>query len=626
MEAPNPIKVIISKNDFIFTKDKKKGIMINKVSRVYKTLDNIFPANGVKEYDVNAILGEIETKNKKLFIVCAKQTKFVGKMLDAQVFKIEKFCYIPEMENYKDTEEDQLYLTMLDNFLERNPLYYSDKIDLTISLLNMKKKMDSEPKSHIFKYTVNQYCWNYVMGKNFDFEGMNEFVYPVINGFFGARVVSEYGEDNDLHFILIGRKDDRRSGMRFLVRGADTNGNVANTVETEELLIYKDSKNNINICSFIQLRGSIPLLWTQEPCFQLNPKISPLDDYNANRNVFRMHIEELFENYGSVCCVNLVDKKKDQKIIGEYYNSLALNYNDSVKDNKEKEKLLSIVWFDFHSECKKMKYENIQKLFKTSSFHDSLNNFGFTHICFNKESIQEDYQKNKINDILIQKKDFQILKTQSGIFRTNCIDSLDRSNVVQSVIGRYFLFLILSNLGFSNIKPSDDDVFRKFQGSFESTFKLLWADHGDGISLAYSGTGALKSDFVRTGKRTLMGSIQDGYLSCKRFYLNNFRDGYNQDCHDLFLGALNPAKDRFKEHPTSSLYIFLSLFLFFTYFIFSVFRRLSMPSVYDASMKKFLFQLLLFLGSGSLVYLVFISYMKKMFIDLHTRYKSNYFE
>ena len=79
---------------------------------------------------------------------------------------------------------------------------------------------------------------------------------------------------------------------------------------------------NINICSFIELRGSIPLLQTQEPNLQLNPKIIPYDDFRANCDVFKMHIEELFENYGSVCCVNLIDNKKDQKIIGDYYNGI----------------------------------------------------------------------------------------------------------------------------------------------------------------------------------------------------------------------------------------------------------------------------------------------------------------
>ena len=612
MEGPKPIKIYNSKNEFIFSKGKK-GISYNKTSKIFQILDDIFPGN--ESYDVNIILGYIEAKNKN-YIVCANQTSFVGKILDARVYKIEKFCYIPETENGINDLEDKTYLKMLDDFLERNPLYYSDKIDLTISMLNMQKKIETEPKSHIFKYTVNQYCWNYSMAKCFDSEGMNEYIYPVINGFFGARTISGYGEQNDLHFILIGRKDDRRSGMRFLIRGADNNGNVANTVETEEIITFKDDEGNINIYSFIEIRGSIPLIWKQEPNMQLNPKIRPKDDFGANCEVFKLHIEELMDNYGRVCCVNLIDKKKDQNIIGNYYNNIVQNYKDG---NKDKANLLNFVWFDFHSECKKMKYENIKKLFNTVSFKEGLNEYGFTLLKFNKETFDEEYQENKVDDTLIEKKLIEVKQLQKGIFRTNCIDSLDRSNVVQSVIGRYFLFMILSEAGFSNVKPSDVDVFRKFQGSFESTFKLLWADHGDGLSLAYSGTGALKSDFVRTGKRTLMGNIQDGYLSSKRFYLNNFRDGYNQDCHDYFLGGLNPRKKEFKQHSSLSIHLFISVLLFFTYFIFSVFKRMSLPGNYESSFKKFIFQLLLFFGSFSLSFLVINNYAQKMFIDYHTR-------
>ena len=614
MESPKPIKIYNSKNEFIFSKGKK-GISYNKKSKIFQILDDIFPGN--ESYDVNIILGYIEAKNKN-YIVCANQTSFVGKILDARVYKIEKFCYIPETENGINDLEDKTYLKMLDDFLERNPLYYSDNIDLTISMLNMQKKIETEPKSHIFKYTVNQYCWNYSMAKCFDSEGMNEYIYPVINGFFGARTISDYGEQNDLHFILIGRKDDRRSGMRFLIRGADNNGNVANTVETEEIITFKDDEGNINIYSFIEIRGSIPLIWKQEPNMQLNPKIRPKDDFGANCEVFKLHIEELMDNYGRVCCVNLIDKKKDQNIIGNYYNNIVQNYKDG---NKDKANLLNFVWFDFHSECKKMKYENIKKLFNTVSFKEGLNEYGFTLLKFNKETFDEEYQENKVDDTLIEKKLIEVKQLQKGIFRTNCIDSLDRSNVVQSVIGRYFLFMILSEAGFSNVKPSDVDVFRKFQGSFESTFKLLWADHGDGLSLAYSGTGALKSDFVRTGKRTLMGNIQDGYLSSKRFYLNNFRDGYNQDCHDYFLGGLNPRKKEFKQHSSLSIHLFISVLLFFTYFIFSVFKRMSLPGNYESSFKKFIFQLLLFFGSFSLSFLVINNYAQKMFIDYHTRHE-----
>ena len=35
------------------------------------------------------------------------------------------------------------------------------------------------------------------------------------------------------------------------------------------------------------------------------------------------------------------------------------------------------------------------------------------------------------------------------------------------------------------------------QGPFENLLKNVWADHADMISIQYSGTGALKTDFTR---------------------------------------------------------------------------------------------------------------------------------
>lgn len=66
------------------------------------------------------------------------------------------------------------------------------------------------------------------------------------------------------------------------------------------------------------------------------------------------------------------------------------------------------------------------------------------------------------------------------------------------------------------------------QHEFESLFKSVWADNADVISIQYSGTGALKTDFTRTGKRTYMGALQDLTNSVTRYYKNNFMDGFRQ--------------------------------------------------------------------------------------------------
>ncbi|KAG0052780.1 hypothetical protein BGZ83_002134 [Gryganskiella cystojenkinii] len=83
---------------------------------------------------------------------------------------------------------------------------------------------------------------------------------------------------------------------------------------------------------------------------------------------------------------------------------------------------------------------------------------------------------------------------------------------------------------------------------FESLFRNVWADNADVVSCAYSGTGALKTDFTRTGRRTKAGALQDLQNSIVRYVKNNFLDGARQDAYDLFL--LYDIQDA-EAHPFS---------------------------------------------------------------------------
>jgi hypothetical protein len=56
----------------------------------------------------------------------------------------------------------------------------------------------------------------------------------------------------------------------------------------------------------------------------------------------------------------------------------------------------------------------------------------------------------------------------------------------------------------------------------------VWADHANLISTAYSGTGALKTDYTRTGKRGKLGLLEDGINSVMRYLKNNYFDGPRQ--------------------------------------------------------------------------------------------------
>jgi hypothetical protein len=220
-------------------------------------------------------------------------------------------------------EDDQKYLAMANVFLRRNNLYYSDTMDLTSSIHNHfvtkktnKSKFKNNLDSYIFRETVEKFCWNFKNASRLDSNLLKDIVRPIINGVVTIRNIQSYSEE--ITYAIVGRKDHRRSGMRFLVRGCDDNGYSANFVETEQIVLHKNSNTNeVDIMAYIQVRGSIPLKWTQDPTLQLNPLIVPHNNQTVNLDTFKKHANELLDSYNKVVVVNLIDKKKDQGRIGE---------------------------------------------------------------------------------------------------------------------------------------------------------------------------------------------------------------------------------------------------------------------------------------------------------------------
>jgi len=74
---------------------------------------------------------------------------------------------------------------------------------------------------------------------------------------------------------------------------------------------------------------------------------------------------------------------------------------------------------------------------------------------------------------------------QKSVFRVNCMDCLDRTNVVQTAIGKAVLESQLVKLGLS-------PPYTPIPEQLKSPFMVLWANNGDIISRQYAGTNALK--------------------------------------------------------------------------------------------------------------------------------------
>ena len=407
------------------------------------------------------------------------------------------------------------------------------------------------------------------------------------------NVVTSYDE------ILISRRSRFRAGTRFTVRGADAMGDCANFAETEQICLTTTSDGStddrsrslLSVASHVQTRGSIPLRWSSPADVKTyRPRVNIGADPLAQARAVRLHILDQLEHYAlkeenenettsdsisggrvgkspgvaDIVFVNLVDKHSDQGRLGRAFDEVlqavvdvhtTSDSSSNSQPNDEPAATSSLlppkmqgkigsdsvkhVWYDFHAEVKNGRWDRLGLLL--DEIQPSLTSHGY--FMAHPPSNNSEGDNFKPNEWSVQ-------RLQNAVVRTNCMDCLDRTNVVQSIFGRYMLFQQLSYLaGESSLETKAqklwaglNEVFRKKSSmtlpwdAGEVSHRLLWADNADAISRLYAGTPALKGDFTRTGKRTKKGALDDGMNSLQRYYLNNFLDADRQEGYDLLVG------------------------------------------------------------------------------------------
>ncbi|KAF8163607.1 SacI homology domain-containing protein [Crassisporium funariophilum] len=357
------------------------------------------------------------------------------------------------------------------------------------------------PALPLWRRVDKHFWWNEWMSKPFIDAGLHSFILPIMQGYCQVTkfnippdpIVGD--DDSEVDYILISRRSRYRPGLRYQRRGIDDEAHVANFVETETILrVEREAKENV--FSYVQIRGSIPLFWTQAG-YGLKPPpiLAPDRTYQQNLDTLKRHFQNTIPVYGPHTIVNLAEQHGKEGPITQSYKEFMHELN--MKDAQYHE-------YDFHVETKGMKYENISNLIER--MERTFESQGYFWVS---------------NDILFSR--------QKGIFRVNCIDCLDRTNVVQSAFARYVMNKQLGAVALlnpSNAGRTDADL----------AFNDVWANNGDAISRAYAGTSALKGDFTRTGKRDLSGMLNDGVNSLARMYTSTFSDWFCQAVIDFMLG------------------------------------------------------------------------------------------
>jgi len=379
-------------------------------------------------------------------------------------------------------------------------LYFSYGGDLTLTEQRAEALAPAAAAQAPWERAEPSLFWNRRLSQPLiDARGLSHFILPVVCGFV-CQLPSLHIGGHEAQVTLIARRHVGRCGTRYWRRGGDRTGAVANHVETEQILVVDGGQA---IASHVQIRGSIPLLWSQAPNIKYKPRLNIAPEHES-APAFERHMRHLVQVHGPVVAVSLINQKGAEHKLGQAFQShvdrLALPQ-------------LSYIPFDFH------------KATGTKSFHN---------VAILIDQLAPDLDKHGyyVNGPAL----FGAGRKQAGVVRTNCIDCLDRTNVVQGWLARRALEAQMRSLGL--LSGSGESILGNVP-ELEPLYKVLWADHGDAIARQYTGTGALKSDYTRTGKRTFGGILQDGKKALQRYYVNNFTDGHKQDAVDLLTGEFD---------------------------------------------------------------------------------------
>ncbi|KAK4184477.1 phosphoinositide phosphatase SAC1 [Podospora australis] len=522
---------------------------------------------------ISGILGMIQLRLDKYIIIITKAQP-VGRLRGHMVYRIVSTDILPLRERQVHDPDEDRFLALLKNFIKpSSPMYFSYSVDLTNSFQRQATQDASTP---LWKRADDRFFWNrFISSDLIDFRnrggrgqpstqpGIDPYILPVIFGMLEIHPTTFKG--TPLTIALITRRSRHRAGTRYFTRGLDEEGHAANYNETEQVLVLNDSTagfggstgsanagwqrssvaegKEMQIMSYVQTRGSVPAYWAEINTLKYTPKIQ-IRTVEAAYPAAKAHFDEQIRIYGDNYLVNLVNQKGREQRVKEAYEQvvqmLVSRPQEHVSaDQRTDEKFHTIetshdqpkshfdrlhyIYFDFHAETKGLQMHRAQLLI------DRMREALVAQQYFRAAEMPGG--SRPLDGRL------EVRSLQTSVVRTNCMDCLDRTNVVQSMLARWTLDRMFIDLGLL----SRGSRFADEDPAFEFMFRNMWADNADVVSKSYSGTGAMKTDLTRTGKRTKAGALQDANVAVTRYCKNNFLDGPRQDAFDLFLGAYQPS-------------------------------------------------------------------------------------
>uniref|UniRef100_UPI00398E66EA polyphosphoinositide phosphatase n=1 Tax=Pristiophorus japonicus TaxID=55135 RepID=UPI00398E66EA len=386
-----------------------------------------------------------------------------------------------------------------------------------------------------------KYAWNGYILENVTAAVHHNWLLYIIHGFCGQSKMLIYGRP--VYVTLIARRSCKFAGTRFLKRGANCEGDVANEVETEQIIhdasVMSFSAGSYS--SYVQVRGSVPLYWSQDISTMMPKPPITLDQADPFAHVAALHFDQMLQRFGSpIIILNLVkkrEKRKHERILSEALFSAVTYLNQFLPP----EYGIQYIAWDMAKYTKSKLCNVLDRLSVIAEDVVKRTGFFVNHPDFYCNTLRPGVSWNELGGCI-----HNTCRLQTGVLRTNCVDCLDRTNTAQFMVGKCALACQLYALGVID-KPRlqfDTDAVRLFEELYE--------DHGDTLSLQYGGSQLVHR--VKTYRKIAPWTqhSKDIMQTLSRYYSNAFSDADRQDAINLFLGVFQPmeGKSHLWELPT----------------------------------------------------------------------------
>ncbi|XP_050300102.1 polyphosphoinositide phosphatase [Anthonomus grandis grandis] len=413
---------------------------------------------------------------------------------------------------------------------QNDPLEKKEFFD-DLGLFQSSERNEKDKETQYFGVRAHphkKFVWNlHLLNEALKVDLHPNWILYITHGFVSQSNINVFGRP--LYLTLIARRSSKYAGTRFLKRGANFQGDVANEVETEQIVHDSSvsSFSSSHFTSFVQMRGSIPGHWKQEMGKMVAKPAITIDFYDPFAETAGAHFNELLKRYGApIVILNLVKKrerKPQESMLSEQMRSAVQYLNQFLPVEHQ------IVYKTFDMARKNKTTSNVMEELAGIA-KNAVSKVGIFHN-------QKKYFTQKANTV-IGKGEEKMCSKQTGIVRTNCVDCLDRTNTAQFAIGKCALGYQLCALGVldtPNIE-FDTDCVRMLESLYE--------DHGDTLALQYGGSQLVHR--IKTYRKTAPWSSHgnDIMQTLSRYYSNTFSDAEKQNAINLFLGLFKPEENQ----------------------------------------------------------------------------------